>query len=119
MLARSYIKNTSSSFFRTPLFPEVPKSESEYSVLRVLNYRYSHMYRIKETLINCLYGRIAALRGARNLDYPIDMSRFLRSGRLALHPAQTINQVFHKWMDFYERLFYEYRRYKSNITFFS
>jgi len=29
--------------------------------------------------INCLCGRIAALHGARNLDYPFDMSRFLRS----------------------------------------
>jgi len=36
------------------------------------------------------------LRGARNLDYPFDMSRFLRSVRLALHPAQTINQRFLK-----------------------
>ena len=48
----------------------------------------------KETLINCLCGRIAALRGTRNLDYPFDMSRFLRSVRLTLHPAQTINQGF-------------------------
>ena len=47
-----------------------------------------------ETLINCLCGRIAALRGTRNLDYTVDMSRLLRSGRLALHPAQTINQGF-------------------------
>jgi len=47
-----------------------------------------------ETLINCPCGRIAALRGARNLDYPIDMSRFLRSVRLALHPARIINQGF-------------------------
>jgi len=28
-----------------------------------------------EKLINCLCGRIAALRGALNLDYPVDMSR--------------------------------------------
>ena len=49
-----------------------------------------------ELLINCLCGRIAALRGARDLDYPFDMSRFLRSVRLALHPAQTINQRFPK-----------------------
>ena len=49
-----------------------------------------------ETLINCLCGRIVALRGTRNLDYPFDMSRFLRSVRLALHLAQTINQGFHK-----------------------
>ena len=48
----------------------------------------------KEPLINCLYGRIVALRGARNLDYPVDISRFLRSVRLVLHPAQTINQRF-------------------------
>ena len=45
-------------------------------------------------MINCLCGRIASLRGARNLDYPVDMSRFLRSVRLALHPAQAINQRF-------------------------
>jgi len=49
-----------------------------------------------ETLINCLCRRIVALRGARNLDYHVDMSRFLRSVRLALHPAQTINQGFHR-----------------------
>ena len=51
---------------------------------------------VKETLINCLGERIVALRGARNLDYPFDMSRFLRSVRLALHLAQTINQCFLK-----------------------
>ena len=49
----------------------------------------------KEPLINCLCGRIAAFRGARNLDYPFDMSRLLRSVRLALHPAQKNNQRFH------------------------
>jgi hypothetical protein len=32
------------------------------------------------------FGRIAALRGARNLAYLQDMSRLLRSVRLALHP---------------------------------
>jgi len=48
----------------------------------------------KETLINCLSGRIATLRGARNLNIFLYMSRFLRSVRLALHPAQTINQHF-------------------------
>jgi len=47
-----------------------------------------------EHLINCLFGRIAALHGARKLDYPVDMSRFLRSARLALHPARTITQRF-------------------------
>jgi len=51
--------------------------------------------RDNEALINRLYGRIAALRCARNLDYPDDMSRFLRSVRPALHPAQTINQSSH------------------------
>ena len=50
----------------------------------------------KETLINCLSGRIAALRGARNLNIFLYMPRFLRSVRLALHPAQTINQHFPK-----------------------
>ena len=58
-----------------------------------------------ETLINCLCGRIAALRGARNLDYPIDMSRLLRSVRLALHPAQTINQGFLRNFDIVFRNF--------------
>ena len=48
----------------------------------------------KETLINCLCGRIAALRGARNLNIFQYMPRFLRSVRLALHPAQAINQHF-------------------------
>ena len=50
----------------------------------------------KETLINCLCGRIAALRGARNLNIFQYMPRFLRSVRLALHTAQTINQCFLK-----------------------
>ena len=53
-------------------------------------------FRLKETLINCLSGRIAALRGARNLNIFLYMSRFLRSVRLALHPAQAINQCFLK-----------------------
>jgi len=35
---------------------------------------------------NSFFGRIAALRGARNLAYLQDMSRLLRSVRLALHP---------------------------------
>jgi len=48
----------------------------------------------KKTLINCLCGRIAALRGARDLDIFRYMPRFLRSVRLALHPTQVINQHF-------------------------
>ena len=59
------------------------------------DYRHIEL-RVKETLIYCLYGRIAALRGARNLNIFLYMSRFLRSVRLALHPAQTINQGFLK-----------------------
>ncbi|MDQ5887842.1 MAG: Type secretion system protein, partial [Pseudomonadota bacterium] len=39
-------------------------------------------------------GRIAASRGARKLAYLHDMSRFLRAGLLALHPARRINQRF-------------------------
>jgi len=35
---------------------------------------------------NPFFGRIAALRGARSLAYPIDMSLSLCSVRLALHP---------------------------------
>ena len=50
----------------------------------------------KKTLIYYLCGRIAALRGARNLDIFLYMPRFLRSVRLALHPAQIINQRFLK-----------------------
>ena len=49
---------------------------------------------IKEPLINCPCGRIAALRGTRSLGYPVDIPRLLRSVRLALYPAQTINQRF-------------------------
>jgi len=48
----------------------------------------------KEALINCLCGRIAALRGARNLNISLYMPRFLRSVRAALHPAQAITQSF-------------------------
>jgi len=51
---------------------------------------------VNEMLINCLCGRITALRGARNLGYPDDMSRFLRSVRFVLHPVQTIYQHFRK-----------------------
>jgi len=66
---------------------------------------------LRETLINYLSGRIAKLQcravryyqqvqlvpvGSiyRNLNIFLYMSRFLRSVRLALHPAQTINQCF-------------------------
>ena len=38
----------------------------------------------KEALINCLHRQIAALIGAQKLAYLFDMSRFLRSIRLAL-----------------------------------
>ena len=55
---------------------------------------YPCSYRIKETLINCLCGRIAALRGARNLNIFLYMPRFLRSVRAAQYPAQTITQSF-------------------------
>jgi hypothetical protein len=48
----------------------------------------------KEALIYWLRGRIAASRGARKLAYLHDMSRFLRAGLLALHPARRINQRF-------------------------
>ncbi|MDR0310285.1 MAG: type II secretion system GspH family protein, partial [Acidobacteriota bacterium] len=55
------------------------------------------LYNFKETLINCLRGRIAklfTLCGARNLNIFLYMPRPLGSVRLALHPAQTINQRF-------------------------
>ena len=48
----------------------------------------------REALIYWLRGRIAASRGARKLAYLHDMSRFLRAGLLALHPARRINQRF-------------------------
>jgi hypothetical protein len=51
----------------------------------------------KEALIYWLRGRIATSRGARKLAYLHDMSRFLRAGLLALHPARRINQCFPKW----------------------
>ena len=50
------------------------------------------MAKARKALINYLCGQIAALRGARNLDIFLYMPRFLRSVRLALHPAQIINQ---------------------------
>ena len=43
-----------------------------------------HCDTFRETLINCLRKQIAALVGARKLAYLFDMSRFLRSIRLAL-----------------------------------
>jgi len=55
---------------------------------------------VRESLINCLCGRIATLRGARNLNIVLYMPRFLRSVRLALHPAQAINQRFHRLCKF-------------------
>jgi hypothetical protein len=51
---------------------------------------------IKEVLINWLRARIAALRGTRNLAVYRILSRFLRSMRLALHHARSINQRFLK-----------------------
>jgi len=44
------------------------------------------------TLINLLRVSIAALRGARTLAYLLDMSRVLRSVRLALKPLATVPQ---------------------------
>ncbi|MCX7663282.1 MAG: hypothetical protein N2Z61_05985, partial [Tepidimonas fonticaldi] len=41
-------------------------------------------------LENLLRGRMAALRGARRLAYLLDMSRILRSVRLALQPLATV-----------------------------
>lgn len=48
----------------------------------------------RETLNKQLRGRIAALCGARPLAYLVDMSRVLRSVRLALHPAHSLVQCF-------------------------
>ena len=53
---------------------------------------------IKEALINWLHERIASLRGTHSLAYQIDMSRLLRSVRLALHHVRWINQRFPKFV---------------------
>ena len=50
---------------------------------------YLAMISLRETLINCLHKRFAALGGAQKLAYQINMSRFLRSIRLASHLAQA------------------------------
>jgi len=50
----------------------------------------------KEGLHNLLRERIATLRGARSLAYLLDMSRSLRSVRLALRPLATVVQTFPK-----------------------
>ena len=50
----------------------------------------------RETLINSLFGRIAALCGARNIKIFLYMPRFLCSVRLAFHPARRINQCFQR-----------------------
>jgi len=47
-----------------------------------------------EILINCLRKRLAALGGAQKLPYHFDMSRFLRSIRLAYHLARRVSQRF-------------------------
>ena len=50
---------------------------------------YLAMISLRETLINCLHKRFAALGGAQKLAYQIDISRFLRSICLASHLAQA------------------------------
>jgi hypothetical protein len=52
------------------------------------------MFIFRETLNKWLRGRLAALRGARSLAYLLDMSRSLRSVRLALSPARRFLQRF-------------------------
>lgn len=47
-----------------------------------------------ETRNKCLHGRIAVLRGTRNLAVLYVLSRLLRSVRLALHPAQSLLTSF-------------------------
>ena len=49
---------------------------------------------IREALNKWLRERIAALRGACPLAYLFDMSRVLRSVRLALHLARSLVQGF-------------------------
>ena len=46
--------------------------------------------KVEGAVNNLLRGRMAALRGARRLAYLQDMSRLLRSGRLALQPLATV-----------------------------
>ncbi|MBC9073076.1 hypothetical protein IAI53_13955 [Thauera sp. CAU 1555] len=41
--------------------------------------------------MNLLRGPLAALRGARSLAYPSEMSRSLRAARLATDPLATIS----------------------------
>jgi hypothetical protein len=48
----------------------------------------------RKTLFQRLRGLIAALRGARPLAYPDDMSRALRAVRLSLSPARSLLQRF-------------------------
>jgi hypothetical protein len=51
----------------------------------------------KETRNKCLRRRIASLRGTSNLAVYCILSRFLRSVRLALHPAQRLTSCFLRW----------------------
>ena len=60
---------------------------------------YPAIVMFKEALIKWLRERSAALRGARNLAYQLDMSRFLRSVRLALRLAHRFIQHFHNIMN--------------------
>mgnify|MGYP001301037243 CR=1 FL=1 len=50
----------------------------------------------RKGLNNLLRGHMAVLRGARSLAYLVDMSRSLRSVRLALRPLATVFQAFFK-----------------------
>jgi hypothetical protein len=61
----------------------------EYLEVFVVVREYFAMISLRETLINCLHKRFAALGGAQKLAYQIDMSRFLRFIRLASHLAQA------------------------------
>ena len=75
------------------------------------------IHRHRETLSKWLRGRIAALRSARSLAYLLDMwfrhnlkvslhrnslrsfSQSLRTKRLALHPARSFLQRFHRCVE--------------------
>jgi hypothetical protein len=52
-----------------------------------------HCRKLMRGLQNLLRGPMAALRGARSLAYLLDMSRSLRSVRLALGPLATVFQT--------------------------
>ena len=68
---------------------------------------------IREALINCLHKQIAALAGAQKLAYLSDMSRFLRSIRLALC---LLGELLSASLDLLKNCHFEYSE-KSILLF--